>query len=183
MSARKAEYGLSAHLYFCVCIGAQAYDDSVIDLANHFNDGRLSAERIVSWSDEELEKNLTSVKGIGKVGQISKFPKRVTHKQYHNFILPTVDRLVSLLSLCNNSSWVLSASLGNSAHVCHFFASATGRPAGWGPRNTEGVVQFYTSPVRCDQNVITGSFAMGAQLPFPRRIRPRDHPARDDHPG
>ncbi|KAF9510051.1 hypothetical protein BS47DRAFT_1300708 [Hydnum rufescens UP504] len=39
----------------------------VMDLAKHFQNGRLSAPKLAQWSDEDMEENLISVRGIGKV--------------------------------------------------------------------------------------------------------------------
>jgi hypothetical protein len=39
----------------------------VTDLAKHFQDGRLSAAKLAQWGDEDMEENLISVRGIGKV--------------------------------------------------------------------------------------------------------------------
>jgi DNA-3-methyladenine glycosylase II len=42
--------------------------DTVQDLAGRFADGRLSTEKLLNSTDEELAEMLIQVKGIGRVG-------------------------------------------------------------------------------------------------------------------
>ena len=39
----------------------------VIDLARHFDDGRLSASKLATWSEVEVQAGLIDVHGIGNV--------------------------------------------------------------------------------------------------------------------
>ena len=70
LSARKGEYRTSTgNIYTSACSSLQ-----VQDLASRFADGRLSTEKLLNATDEELSDLLIAVKGIGKwTGRINLF--------------------------------------------------------------------------------------------------------------
>jgi len=81
----------------------------VIDLAKHFQDGRLSAAKLAQWSDEDMEENLISVRGIGAwtVNMFAIFSLRRPD------ILPVGDLGLQKGLL----RWVLSSHEGTNIHI------------------------------------------------------------------
>jgi len=80
LSMRKAEYSASNLTW----IKMSWYTFVVQDLAQRFADGRLSTEKILSASDEELAEMLIQVRGIGRVSTSSCSPRANELVSYHN---------------------------------------------------------------------------------------------------
>ena len=122
LSARKAEYGERSPL---PCPYHLLLTDwgSVLDLAAHFADGRLSTEKLLAAEDEELYTMLTSIRGIGRVSVVSFVPERVANKSFcrSGQVSDPLNELVFKITKRDTGC--------HSGHVRHFLTSSPKYPS------------------------------------------------------